>query len=258
MVLIEATRYVEHVMGMPITIDVRDSSISLVERTAAITDCMSWFHQVDGWFSTYKIDSQLNLLSRGEICLSQCAGAMGLILDRCEELRRETNGYFDVMATGRLDPSGLVKGWAVAQASSMLGEAGLRHHCINAGGDIVVAGCADDGRAWRVGIDHPLVTRALCAVVSVTDAAVATSGTAARGFHVVNPHTRRPATDLASVTMIGGDLGQADAYATAALAMGLDCPDWLETLTDYDSLVIDAEGHIWETQGFARHRVTMN
>ena len=132
------------------------------------------------------------------------------VLARCEELRAETGGYFDVRAGGRLDPSGYVKGWAVQRAAAF----GCGRFLIEAGGDMVLRG------SWRVGIRHPYERGALAAAITVADCAVATSGAYERGPHILDPFTGRPATGLSSVTVIGRDLGTVDAYATAAFAAG--------------------------------------
>jgi thiamine biosynthesis lipoprotein len=163
----------------------------------------------------------------------------------------ETDGYFDVRADhGWLDPSGLVKGWSVERASALLARAGSANHCINAAGDVRVRGEAEAGRPWQIGVLHPQHPDALTAVVAVTDAAVATSGTYERGLHVFDPHTFLPADALASVTVVGPDLTFADAYATAALARGLAAPAWLSSLSGHEAYVVDAGGHVWSTPGF--------
>jgi thiamine biosynthesis lipoprotein len=92
-------------------------------------------------------------------------------------------------------------------------------------------------------------------VVEIDGGAVATSGTAERGPHVIDPHSGRAALELASVTVIGADLTRADAYATAALAMGPAAPAWLSRLQDHEAYVIDAAGMVWSTPGFDRYRV---
>jgi thiamine biosynthesis lipoprotein len=86
--------------------------------------------------------------------------------------------------------------------------------------------------------------------LSLTGGAVATSGTYERGLHVINPFSGKPATELVAVTVVGPELVSADAYATAAFAMGAAAPDWLESLAGYESLVISADGQGWSTQGF--------
>jgi thiamine biosynthesis lipoprotein len=86
--------------------------------------------------------------------------------------------------------------------------------------------------------------------LAITGGAVATSGTYERGPHVLNPFSREPATELISVTVVGPELISADAYATAAFAMGAAAPKWLEGLAGYESLVISPDGRGWSTQGF--------
>jgi thiamine biosynthesis lipoprotein len=190
-------------------------------------------------------------LARGELAPERAPLALRYVLGRCEFIKHLTGGYFDVYANGALDPSALVKGWSVDVASALLGAAGVPNHAINAGGDIRVCGRPDAG-PWRVGIAHPLIGDALCGVVelSAENPAIATSGTAERGAHVTNPHTGRAALDLASVTVVGRDLADADAFATAALAMGFDAPKWLDDLDGYAGLCVDASGCARATADF--------
>ena len=79
-------------------------------------------------------------------------------------------------------------------------------------------------------------------MVTGTDLGVATSGTYERGFHVIDPRCGRAARGLCSVTVAGPDLGMADAYATAAVAMGLPGLSWLAALDGYETAVVTAAG----------------
>src|SRR3954447_17273258 len=160
-----------------------------------------------------------------------------------------TNGYFSVRPNGRLDPSGFVKGWAIAGAAERLRAAGAERFCINAGGDVYAA-----GRPWRVGIRHPEDLESLAAVVTAEDVAVATSGEYEQGAHIVDPHTGARPEGLLSVTIIGPDPALADAYATAAFAMGEAGPAWTASLEGYDAMCITADHRVLSTPGFDRHR----
>src|SRR3954447_12654745 len=106
-----------HIMGMPIQIDVRDDGID-------VEPAFAWLTHVDETFSPYKPDSEINRLDRGELRLQDCSPEVDEVLTRCLALERETRGFFHVRATGRLDPSGLVKGWAVAGAADRLPAGG--------------------------------------------------------------------------------------------------------------------------------------
>jgi thiamine biosynthesis lipoprotein len=240
--------HVRHIMGIPIGIDLRDPDGVDVEVA------FDWLRDVDAVFSTYRDDSDISRLDRGELTLADCRPEVDEVLTQCMALNRSTRGYFSVRAAGRLDPSGLVKGWAVGGAAERLAAAGAENFCINAGGDVVARGRAAADCGWRIGIRHPEDLEQLAAVVALEDLSVATSGEYEQRGHIVDPHTGRPPTGLLSVTVVGPDLGRADAYATAAFAMGADGPDWTATLTGYDAMCITSDHHVLQTPGFARHR----
>jgi FAD:protein FMN transferase len=229
---------VEHVMGIPVGIDVRDAI-----DPGAIEAAFDHLRWVDATFSTYRPDSAVN----GELTPEARA-----VLDRCEQLRRRTGGWFDVRATGRLDPSGFVKGWALEGAAAILLAAGARNMCLHAGGDVLVRGERAPGEPWRVGIQHPSRRDRVAAVLAAHDLAVATSGAYERGEHIVDPRTGRAPRGVLSVTVAGPDLGTADAYSTAAFAMGLDGPEWTATLDGYSALTILADGRVLSTPGLDR------
>jgi thiamine biosynthesis lipoprotein len=227
-------------MGTAFSFDIRYPGVD----HAALDSVIAWLHRVDQTFSTYRLDSQISRLGRGEIRLAECTPEVGEILQRCDELETETHGYFSARADGRLDPSGLVKGWAIQRASEMLSAAGSTNHCINGGGDVQCIGAPEPGAMWRVGIAHPLYPEQLVGVAQGNHMAVATSGSAERGAHVVDPHTGTSPATLASVTLIGRDLATTDAYATAAFAMGTAALDWLASLDGYQRLVVGADGTV--------------
>jgi thiamine biosynthesis lipoprotein len=236
--------HVEQVMGTAVSIDIADSGAGILIR-----DTCAWLHEVDRRFSTYRADSEVSRLDRGELRIEEGSADLRGVLDTCATLWRETDGFFDVYATGRLDPSGYVKGWSVEVASARLAAAGSTNHCINAGGDVRSRGRPAPGQEWRIGIQHPWLADKVSWVVGGTDFAVATSGTYERGFHVINPRSGTPARALRSVTVTGPDLAVADAYATAAVAMGRRGVDWLARLAGYESAVITEEGEAFRSDG---------
>jgi thiamine biosynthesis lipoprotein len=245
-------RRVEECMGTVFSIDVRDPGVG--ER--AIDDVVQWLHWVDSTFSTYQPDSAISRLARGDITLIECDPRVRKILDLCDDLDWATSGYFSAYATGVLDPSGLVKGWAIEQASNLLRAAGSANHCVNGGGDVQCAGEFETGRPWRIGVAHPLEPGLLAGAVAGNELAVATSGTAERGQHIVDPHTRQAPTALAAVTVVGRHLTYVDAYATAAFAMGDRAQPWLESLPGYWAFGITADGATWRTNGFAETTIS--
>jgi thiamine biosynthesis lipoprotein len=243
------TRRVEQIMGMPIVLDVRDEQV----RDGVIEGVFDWFRWVDATFSTYKDDSEITRLNRGVLATADAHPDVLEVLDRCERLRVETDGYFDVRAASPdlLDPSGLVKGWAVDRAAALLDAAGLRNYALNVAGDMRLRGRAVPELHWRVGIQHPLEPERVARVLDTTDLAVATSGEYARGAHVLDPHTHHPPSGILSVTITGPDLATADAYATAAFAMGAGrATHWTARLQGYEAMTILADGSVLSTPGF--------
>jgi thiamine biosynthesis lipoprotein len=224
------------IMGMPVRVHGADGDAAAV---------FEWLRWVDATFSTYRADSEVCRLDRGELAPPDAHPLVREVLERCEALRERTGGYFDARAGGRLDPSGLVKGWAVDRAAALLDAAGCRRFCIDAGGDVVLR-----GGPWRVGIRHPRRRRKVAAVIAVTDAAVATSGAYERGDHIIDPVAGRPADGALSVTIVGRDLATADAYATAAFAMGRAGPRWTAGLDGHAAMTILRGDRVMSTPGF--------
>ncbi|HMJ37780.1 MAG TPA: FAD:protein FMN transferase [Baekduia sp.] len=239
---------VREVMGTVVSVDVRDGAATAA--AAAARAAFAWLDEVDLTFSTYRDASDVCRLDRGEISLAECSDEVADVLDRCEELRAETGGAFDVRATGSLDPSALVKGWAVERAAQLLEGFGLRRYCVNAGGDVRVGLGPAPGQSWRVGIRHPRAADQVAAVVGARRLAVATSGAYERGPHVIDPRTGLPPSGVLSTTVVGEDLGTADAYATAAFAMGRHGIAWVAGLTGYAGMAIHDDGTVVVTPGF--------
>ncbi len=232
-------------MGTVFSLDVRAPGVP----AAAMTEAVRWLHWVDATFSTYRDDSEISRLGRAELELADCSPEVREVLELAERLAAGTDGYFSVYPQGVLDPSGVVKGWAIERASDLLRRAGSTSHCVNGGGDVQCVGGTGSGD-WRIGIADPHDRSRLAAVVVGADLAVATSGIAERGCHVLDPHDGTAATELASLTVVGASLSVVDAYATAGLAMGRDAIGWLERLSGYEALAILPDGEQRATTGF--------
>jgi thiamine biosynthesis lipoprotein len=212
-----------------------------------LPDVVAWLHAMDATFSTYRADSEITRINDGRLPLPAASAEMREVLAAAERLRLETDGYFDVRPDGgRLDPSGYVKGWATQRAADMLGAAGSVNHCVNGGGDVVCAGRPMAGRGWRIGVADPFRRDALLTVLEASGPiAVATSGLAERGAHILDPHTGSAAREIASVSVLAADLITADVYATAAAAMGLNrARTWLTARPDIGALIVAADGAI--------------
>ncbi|MFC9846993.1 FAD:protein FMN transferase [Streptomyces sp. NPDC060223] len=242
-------------MGTVFSFDVRGGEPAAVQ--AALAEAVAQLHRVDEVFSTYRQDSQISRLVRGELTVAECDPEVAEVLDLCAEAERLSEGWFSTTYEGQLDPTGLVKGWSTERVARLLAAAGASGVSVNGGGDVQLCGVPGPQRPWRVGVADPLRPGSLAAVVSAAGAdelAVATSGTAERGAHIVDPRTGKSAvTDLVAVTVVGPRLTWADAWATAAFAMGSrQALDWLESLPDVEALLITAGDEVRCTGGLAR------
>jgi FAD:protein FMN transferase len=241
------TVHVEHCMGTTFTIDVRDPG----DWSTAIGAVVDWLHRVDATFSTYQPTSDVSRIRRGELPVTDADPMVADVLDRCARMQHETGGFFTSLPGGRIDPTGLVKGRAIERASDLLREAGSANHAVNGGGDMQLAGEAEPGRGWTVGITDPSDRLRVLATVEVRDAALATSGVGERGAHIVNPFTGRPAdSGLTSATILGPRLTEVDAYATAAFVMGRPAIGWVESRPGYEALVVANGGTVHHTSGW--------
>ncbi|MFF9048383.1 FAD:protein FMN transferase [Streptomyces parvulus] len=241
-------------MGTVFSFDVRGGEPAAVR--AALDEAVAGLRRADEVFSTYREDSQVSRLARDEVAVEGCAPEVAEVLGLAAEAERVSGGWFSTRYRGRLDPTGIVKGWAVERAARRLAAAGATGVSLNGGGDVQVLGTPGSGRPWRVGVSDPLRPGGLAAVVSAAGAAelaVATSGSAERGAHVVDPRTGRSAvTDLLSVTVVAPRLTWADCWATAAFAMGSrEGLRWLESLPGVEGLLITAGDEVRCTGGLA-------
>lgn len=250
----ELLHHVEHVMGMAVSFDIREPA----PAAGALADVLRWLHHVDATFSTYREHSEVTRFGRGELGIEEVGRDLEDVLLRCIELTDITGGAFDAFAVPApngtmLDPSGLVKGWAIERAATMLEAAGAVNCCINAGGDIALRGEPAPGEPWRVGIRHPDHVDKVALVLDLRGPlGVATSATYERGAHIVDPRTGTPTTEIASATVVGPDLGTADAYATAAFVLGTNAIDWIEDQAGYDAYLITHGGWTCWSSGFPR------
>ena len=199
-------------------------------------------------FSPYRDDSHLSRWERGELILADADPTLADVIGLCDEARDSTAGWFDPRAlpdprTGlpRYDPSGLVKGWAVQRAARHLIELDGVGWCLNAGGDVLVHAPAGQP-PWRIGIEDPDDPSRVLWVVERRSGAVATSGSAHRGSHIIDPRTRRPATAVRAVTVVGPQLMWADVHATAAAAQGPSALDRLDDVDGYEALMVTGSG----------------
>ncbi len=246
--------HAETAMGTVFSFSVARGGLPLTAVRDAVEPACAALHWADAVFSTWDRQSPVSRLRRGEATLGGLPPEVGEVLELCRAARAASGGWFDPWAMpGGVDPTGLVKGWAVERALAVLRDAGMPAALINGGGDLAAFGGPAPGEAWRVGVRHPWRPGALAGIIEV-GAAVATSGTYERGSHLIDPRTGRAGSRAASATVTGPSLALADALATAVAVGGDDALAMVAGLDGYEAYLIRPDGTEEDTGGitFAR------
>lgn len=238
-------------MGMPITVEIADKTAT-GKDSAEVFD---YFKSIDDRFSTYKKNSEISLINNGDIKENNFSPEMKEIFSISEETNKLTSGYFNIKTpNGEYDPSGIVKGWAIYNASQILKNNGFENFYIDAGGDIQTHGKNKDGNKWRVGIRNPLNTNEVIKILELSGEGIATSGTYIRGDHIYNPNNKNyHIKDIISLTVIGKNVYEADRFATAAYAMGLSGINFIEKLEGFEGYIINDKSISVLTSDFEKY-----
>ena len=242
------------IMGMPIEIEIVGQGVG-----TALESAFAYLVGVDEQFSVYKETSEISRINRGELPIELASREMQEVFAIAEKTKRETNGYFDMRRPdGSIDPSGIVKGWAILNTAALIRAAGHENYFVNAGGDIAMRGSpsADgaEGGEWSVGIRNPFNIHEVVKVVYPHGKGIATSGSYIRGDHIYNPHApEEKLQEIVSITVIGPDVLEADRFATAAFAMGKEGISFIERLDGFEGYAIDANGIATMTSGFGTY-----
>lgn len=218
-------------MGLPVSVDIPSCS-----DEAVFEEVFTRFHEIDRRFSTYKPDSEVSKFAAGKIAEADLSQELEQVIEACRQVESKTGGYFSAWAAGAFDPSGYVKGWAIAEAGKVIEQFGYETYCIGAGGDILSRSNSD--KIWQIGIQDPVDKNKILNKLSISNGAVCTSGNYERGAHIINPKTGKTAQELSSVTVIGPDIIWADVLATACFAMGQKAAGFMKRQKNYEAVII--------------------
>lgn len=239
------------IMGMPVSIEIVDKEA----KREDIFDVFDYFKEVDAQFSTYKSESEVMKINRGEIKEKDYSSEMKKVLALCAQTRKETQGYFDIYHDGFMDPSGLVKGYAIWNGAKMLTKKGYKNYFVEIAGDIQTSGHNGDKLPWRVGIENPFNRGEIIKVVGLSGQGIATSGTYIRGKHIYNPKTQTPADEIASITVIGENVYEADRFATAAFAAGETGIELISSNSMLSAYMVTKSKNAVKTNNFEQYEI---
>lgn len=237
------------IMGMPITIEIVDNQ----NFGNIFSEIFDYFTYIDETFSTYKPTSEISQINLKKKLIKDVSSDVLEVLKLSEVTKKETKGYFNIEKSGKLDPSGLVKGFAIYKASKILKNKGFENFYINAGGDIQVSGKNKNNENWRTGIQNPFNKNEIIKILSLTNNGVATSGTYIRGQHIYNPLRKSDKLkDVVSLTVIGPNVYEADRFATAAFAMQEKGIQFIESIQGLEGYMIRKDKTATFTLGFEK------
>jgi len=240
--------WVETIMGTAISIHlISESALDRPAVDEAIAGCFDQLREIDRLFSTYRADSDISRLRRGESALADLDPRVREVAEACLTWEWATNGRFSAHWQGWFDPTGYVKGWAVEDAARrhlapLLAEPGVLAVGVNAGGDLQLFTTEEADWTWTIGIADPVRPGEVVATLEVRNGAVATSGTAERGHHIIDPRTGEPALSVVSATVVADGLAAADVWATTAVVAGIDDLSWIGEASTRTGLVVGQSG----------------
>lgn len=222
----------------------------------AITDDLEL---IESLLSVFRSDSEISRWRLGLVLDEQLSAETREVMVACDKAEQATGGLFSARRDDGYDPTGYVKGWALARAAKLMDDAGITSYCLNGGGDIVARGVGPSGAPWRLGVAHPYRQGELATIIAAQPGdgrsiAVATSGVSERGSHISNPTDGWRPTQSA-VTVVGRDIALVDMAATAALAAGRDGPDVSAQLVQrlgLEAFGFDEDRRPWWTPGMPK------
>lgn len=234
-------------MNMPVTLEIIDKPTHRRDFKAAF----DFIRLAEERFSFFRPASEVSKYNRGEIKAAKCSHDLKEILELAEKTKKETEGFFDINCQGKINPSGIVKGWVIYKVAQLLDSFGYKNFYIEAGGDIETRGFDGDGNKWWVGIRNPFHPSLIVKKVALSGQGIATSGNYYRGQHIYNPHqSGQTIQDIVSFTIIAENVLEADRFATAAFAMGKAGINFVEKKEGIEGYMIDNQGLATFTSNF--------
>ncbi|MEM6615843.1 MAG: FAD:protein FMN transferase [Pseudomonadota bacterium] len=150
--------------------------------------------------------------------------------DRVVEFQKNPNALSKALPGTQIYLAAIAKGHGVDRLAETIRRFGVDNFLVEIGGDLFASGLNANGERWRIGIERPDAgSRTVEQVAEVSDLGMATSGDYRNYFekdgrrysHIIDAVTGRPIThETASVTVLANSAMEADAWATALLALG--------------------------------------
>lgn len=167
-----------------------------------------------------------------------------------EKIALQNGKISKTMPCVQLDASAIAKGFGCDVVAAYLESKGVAHYLVDIGGEMMLKGNNPHNQKWKVGVQQPkedsiLISNQVAAILSISNAAVATSGNYRQFYyqdgrkisHTIDPRTARPcAHNLLSTTVVAPSAMLADAYATAFMVLG--DKDSIEAIANAEQLAV--------------------
>jgi thiamine biosynthesis lipoprotein len=158
---------------------------------------------------------------------------------------------------GMIMDFGGMKGYTADRVASLFKKRGINNAIIAVAGDIWVLGHREDGKPWRIGVQHPREHDKTLAVLDLSDKYISTSGDYERFVikenkryhHIIDPRTGKPSKGTISVTLIGDTGAIIDPLAKAPFILGPDDGMKIVKKLGAEAIIVDDQGKVYMTDG---------
>ncbi len=163
-----------------------------------------------------------------------------------------------------IDVGAIAKGEAADLVVLKLAAMGIESALVDIGGDIRALGGKPGQGFWTVAVRDPRDAEKFVTKLRANGNAITTSGDYERFLtigdkkinHIIDPRTGGSADKCRSVTIIAPTAAEADAFATGVFVLGpKEGMKFVESRPDLEALIIDSEGNLSRSTGFAAHEM---
>ena len=161
---------------------------------------------------------------------------------------------------GMIIDLGGMKGYAADRVADLFRQRGIRNAIIALAGDIWVLGHRDDGRPWKIGVQHPREHDKTLTVLELSDKYISTSGDyerfvireKKRYHHIIDPRTGKPSRGTISVTLIGDKGAFIDPLTKVPFILGPEQGMKFVQKAGAEAIIVDEQGKVFMTEGIKR------
>lgn len=152
---------------------------------------------------------------------------------------------------------GGMKGYIADRVKDLIKKRGIDNAIIALAGDIWVLGRREDGKPWRIGVQHPREPEQTLTVLDLSDKYISTSGDyerykiveRKRYHHIIDPRTGKPSRGVISATLIGDQGALIDPLSKAPFILGPEEGLKIVKKAGAEAIIVDEQGKVYMTDG---------